>query len=101
MSKRNFNEEEVKLLLENNNISKCSKGVITFSSDFKLKAVNQYKEGLTSTEIFKQAGLDLDLIGKDTPKGRLRDWNKIFKSKGILLIKKSTLLILPTVGNTV
>lgn len=56
---------------------------ITYSKDFKLKAVKLYnQQGLTSTEIFRQEGFDLNLIGKDKPKDCLRRWNKVYRAKG-------------------
>jgi hypothetical protein len=41
---------------------------------FKEHAVHQHEAGLTSTEIFKQAGFSLDLVGKHQPKDCLRRW---------------------------
>ena len=32
--------------------------------------------------IFKEAGFDLNVIGRHTPKFRIRDWKKIYKAKG-------------------
>lgn len=56
---------------------------ITYSTDFKIRAVKLYNEqGLTSTEIFRQEGFDLNLIGKDKPKDCLRRWNKIYRDRG-------------------
>ncbi len=82
MSKRIFNQEQINTLLANKHVQRCSERSITYTTDFKLKAIEQYEAGLTSTEIFKQAGFNLDLIGKDTPKGCLRRWRKIHKDKG-------------------
>ena len=83
MSKRIFGEQEMRQLLDNKNVAKCSDRSISFTAEFKINAVKLYEQGVTSTEIFKQAGFDLNVIGKDIPKDRLGDWNKIFKTKGI------------------
>lgn len=83
MSKRIFSEEQLKVLHANPNIAKCSEKSITFSRQFKLHAVKAYYEqGQSANSIFKQAGFDLNVIGKATPKFRMRDWKKIYKTKG-------------------
>lgn len=74
MSKRIFSSEEQELLRNNPNVQSCSKKSITYTRAFKEHAVQQYEAGLTATEIFKQAGFDLNLIGKQQPKECLRRW---------------------------
>jgi len=83
MSKRTFTEEQIEELLKNESIAKCSSKAITYEKDFKIKAVRQYNEGgMTCKEIFRQAGLDLNLVGRKQPKECLRRWNMIFRKKG-------------------
>jgi hypothetical protein len=82
MSKRNLNEEEIATLLENKNVANCSSKSITYSKEFKVLAVKQYKEGMGSREIFKQAGFDLNLIGIDVPSDRIKQWNKVVRERG-------------------
>lgn len=76
MSKRIFTDEQVKQLRSNSNVSACSSKSITYSEEFKLKALIQYKEGLTSREIFTLAGFDLDVVGKEIPKECLYRWRR-------------------------
>jgi transposase len=82
MSKRLFTKEQIKELLENKNVAQCSERSITYSKHFKLSAVRLYDQGLTSTEIFRQANFDLQVIGKYQPKRCLQRWNKSFRRKG-------------------
>jgi len=82
MSKRIFSQEEIKILLQNENITGCSDKSIAYKKDFKILAVKKYQEGLSASEIFKQAGFNVSLIGGTTPKDCLRRWKKIFKIKG-------------------
>lgn len=83
MSKRIFTGEQIEGLLKNKNVKRCSEKSITWSYEFKTAAVHLYKKGLTSTEIFRQAGFDLGVIGKDKPKGYLRDWNRVVRKRGL------------------
>lgn len=83
MSKRIFSSEEQQQLKKNPNVSRASERSITYATVFKERAVKEYEEGQTSSNIFKQAGFDLDLIGRKQPKSCLRRWRVQFKEKGI------------------
>lgn len=82
MSKRIFNEEQIKELLRNENVAGCSEKSISYRKEFKVLAVRKYQEGLPASEIFRQTRFDINMIGRKTPKRCLRRWTKIFKRKG-------------------
>lgn len=87
MSKRIFTSEQIKELLSNENVVRVGKTIV-YNKDFKIEAVRLYNEqGLTSKEIFRQAGFDLDVIGKQKPKSLIRDWNKAYRLKGEVGLK--------------
>lgn len=88
MSKK-FTEEQTKELLKNENIVRC-KRTIVYSKDFKINAVRLYEQGLNPQEIFRQSGFDLNIIGRRKPKSLIRDWNKVYKTKGIEGLKIET-----------
>lgn len=78
-----FTNKECLELLKNPNVIKCSNKAITYSKEFKLKAVKQYTdEGVSSNEIFRLAGFNSDVIGKDTPKDRISDWKRLYRLYG-------------------
>lgn len=76
MSKRIFSEEQIKTLLQNPNVSGCSSKSISYNKDFKIAAVEKYREGLQPSEIFKEARFDINMIGCDSPHECLRRWLK-------------------------
>lgn len=83
MSKRRFTAEQIANLLKTGNVVRCSDKAITYSKDFKVRAVREYRdEGLSAKQIFKEAGFDLDVIGKNKPKECLKQWCRVFKIKG-------------------
>ena len=82
MNKRIFTKEEIDILSSNENISRCSERSITYSKDFKIEAVKLYEQGMTPSEIFRQAGLDKNLIGREQPKRCLKRWNKVYRQRG-------------------
>lgn len=84
MSKRIFTTEQIRELLKNPCVAKCSAKSITYNPDFKVSAVRQHKEQCaTVKEIFAMAGFDLEMIGRETPRWCLKRWGKIYKTKGV------------------
>ena len=71
------------MLRNNGNVDKCSNKAITYNKEFKIRAIKQYnEEGKTANQIFREAGFDLNVIGKHIPKDCLKRWRRIFKMKG-------------------
>jgi hypothetical protein len=82
MSKRKLTDEQISELLKNENVARCSAKSISYSKSFMIAAVHKYNEGSCATQIFKEAGFDLSVIGKHGPDDRLHCWRKIYKTKG-------------------
>ena len=82
MSKRIFTHEQIQQLLTNENVAKCSDKSITYSKPFKTSAIKLYTQGLTPSEIFAQAGFNLQIIGRKTPVECLKRWNKTCRATG-------------------
>ena len=82
MSKRTFTQEQIASLLKNKNVARCSEKSVTYHKDFKLAAVKRYREGLSPSAIFAEAGFNLALIGRKTPKWLLTRWRRVFDRKG-------------------
>ena len=84
MSKRIFSKEEISALLKNPNVEKCSKKTILYSHEFKVSSLEKYRQGLTPFEIFRQAGFDIDMIGRQTPGDCLYRWRtkRIVRQRG-------------------
>ena len=83
MSKRTFTRAQIDMMLKNTNVSHCSEQSVTSTKDFKLLAIKLYEQGFTSSDIFREAGFDLDVVGKDQPKECLLRWKKIVWTKGV------------------
>lgn len=84
MVKKIYTKEQREKLLNNKNVERCGIGMITYTGDFKVRAVKQYnKEYMTPKEIFIQAGFDIEVIGKNKPKNCLERWNKTYKKNGL------------------
>lgn len=90
MSKRIFNEEQIKELLKNPNVEKCSDKSISYQKSFRITAIKEYQEGFTPIEIFEHAEFNIDIIGRETPERCLHRWRKIFRDKGIKDLSSET-----------
>ena len=78
-----FNPEQIKELLNNKNVDRCSSKSITYSKQFKVWAVKKYyDDGYSPSMIFREAGFNLEVIGKSRPKICLKQWKKIYNHKG-------------------
>ena len=82
MSKRIFTQEQITELLKNRNVAATSEKSITYRADFKRAAIHRYKEGLSPSAIFQEAGFNLAVIGKRTPKWCLVRWRRSYDKKG-------------------
>jgi hypothetical protein len=82
MSKRRFTKEEITDVLKNKNVARCSEKSISYSKDFMIHAVKRYGEGYPAVLIFKEAGFNIGLVGRKTPKNCIGAWNKIYRTKG-------------------
>lgn len=88
MSKRLFTQEQIASLLKNKHIIRASERSITCRANFKLAAVKRYREGLSPSEVFREAGFNLALIGRKTPKRLLTMWRKKYNTKGARGLQK-------------
>ena len=91
MSKRIFSEEQIKTLLQNPNVARCSDKSISYHKDFKIEAVRKYSdEGAPPNQIFKDAGFNIGVIGREIPGYCLHRWVKIFRTRGIKELSNET-----------
>ncbi len=76
MAKRQnqFTPEQIEILFKNPNVESISSNTIRFTSEFKELALKKDKEGIPALQIFKDAGFDLNVLGKETPKTSIRNW---------------------------
>jgi transposase-like protein len=83
MSKRIFSPDQIFGLAKNRYVAKCSEKSITYSKEFKILALKRYSDGLSPTQIFQEAGFDVNTIGKNIPNDRLTCWWRVFRNTGL------------------
>lgn len=77
-----FTIEQQELLRMNPNIKKVTEKSITYSDSFKLFAIEEHAKGKTPHEIFKQAGINPNIIGSKNPCRCLIRWKKAYSKGG-------------------
>jgi transposase-like protein len=82
MSKIIFNQHQIKLLENNENVDHVSERSIAYTPAFKIRAVKENLEGKAPSQIFIENGFELEVIGAEKPKSCLKRWRKTFKQFG-------------------
>jgi transposase len=83
MTERLFDPEARAKIQQNKNVLRVSETTITYCPAFKVVAVRaNLFERKPPHLIFVEAGFDLDLIGRETPKRCLKRWRAIFQQGG-------------------
>ena len=63
MSKQDFTEKQLKELQANPNVISATEKRIVYTTEFKRKFIEEYRNGLGPREIFIRAGFDVDVLG--------------------------------------
>ena len=71
-------EADKKSLLSNKYVEKISGSHVTFSSKFKIKAVEMNLEGKSPSDIFLELGVDPLYFLPNYPKKTISRWKKIY-----------------------
>lgn len=84
MSKKTFSEEEQQLLKQNVYVLEVSDMSITYTDDFKIHFVAEYKKGLSSRIVFEEAGFDTELIGESRIRNASLRWRKAYEKNDVM-----------------
>ena len=77
MKRKPYTVQEKEILLQFIAIEKVSNTMATYKKEFKLFAVGEYMSGKTPQEIFIDAGVDINILGREQPYKSLSRWRKI------------------------
>ncbi len=83
MSKQEYNKVQIKELLNNSNVKKCSSKYITFNDDFKLLALDLDKKWMIHRDIFRKYWFPEYIINSKIPEKSLKNWRYNAKHKWI------------------
>jgi hypothetical protein len=77
-----LSQADRKRLLSNRYVEKITSSNVSFTSEFKIMAVEKNLAGRTPTEIFTEAGIDTSLFHEELPRKSIFRWKKIYLADG-------------------
>jgi transposase len=80
--KLRFSESQIHQIENNVNVLHVSERSLAYKPSFKVEAVKAYQEGKKPAEIFREAGFNLDIIGRENPNRCLKRWRQVFTCQG-------------------
>lgn len=78
-----LSETDKKCLLSSPFVEKITNSQVSFTPEFKIKAVKENLEGKSPIRIFNDAGLDTSLFLEDFPKKSIYRWKTIYLKEGL------------------
>ena len=76
MSEKLFTDEEIKILKQNKYVKRVGPKGITYTDEMKHFAISEWEKGVTSTQVFINAGFEPRMIGDYRVKSSMRRWKR-------------------------
>ena len=90
MKRKPYTVEEKAELVKSEAIVKVANSSATYSKEFKVFAIGEYMAGKTPLQIFIEAGVDVNILGREQPQKCISRWIKIHKIYGINALLQET-----------
>ena len=88
MKRKPYTVQEKEILLQSEAIVKVTNSNATYLKEFKVFAVGEYITGKSPLQIFIEAGINVDILGREQPQKCLTRWRKIhdiYGAEGLLI----------------
>lgn len=88
MKRKPYTVQEKEILLQSKAIVKVTNSNATYLKEFKVFAVGEYMTGKSPLQIFIEAGINIDILGREQPQKCLTRWRKIhdiYGAEGLLI----------------
>lgn len=83
MKRKPYTVQEKEELLKSEAIEKVANSSATYTKEFKVFAVGEYITGKTPLQIFIEAGINVNILGREQPNRCIARWRKIHNKYGI------------------
>ena len=83
MKRKPYTVQEKLELLKSTAIEKVANSSATYSKEFKVFAVGEYFSGKTPMQIFVEAGINVNILGREQPERCLQRWRRIHDKFGV------------------
>ena len=78
-----YSSEEIAQLKKNLCVFNVSEKSISYTYEFKKRALDLYAQGIKPDEIWKQAGFSIDTWKKGYCRYTIKDWRRMIKKEGL------------------
>ena len=78
MSKSELTKKEISALKKNKYVVNVSETRITYSEEFKARFIREYLDGRKPTEIFRDAGFDVSMLGSKRIERSSARWREMY-----------------------
>ena len=80
MGRGNFTKAEMETLLRNPYVADVNEKSISYSTEFKFLFMNEYIKGKRPTQIFRDAGFDIGILGSKRIERACARWKESYQS---------------------
>ena len=80
MGRGNFTKAEMETLLRNPYVSDVNEKSISYSTEFKFLFMDEYMKGKRPTQIFRDAGFDIGILGSKRIERACARWKESYES---------------------
>ena len=84
-----YTKEQMEQFKNNPCVFNCTERLISYTYEFKLRAIELQEQGISSKEIWKRSGFNIDIWRKTYFHETINDWKKIVKRSGTEGLLKS------------
>ena len=82
MKREKFSENQKAELLKSPSILKVGVCYVVYSPAFRLQALDEYRKGKSPIQIFREAKIDVNILGRNVAGKCLRNWRRKAESFG-------------------
>lgn len=83
-----YSSERIAQLQQNPCVWHVSRHTISYTYEFKKRALDLYAQGIRPDDIWKQAGFDIHIWKKDYCRYTIKDWRKLVSKGGLESLTK-------------
>jgi transposase len=84
MSKKIFSKKEIEILSKNPYVKSVSPKGITYTDEFKELFIAQKEKGKFPSEIFRDCGLNPEIVGKARIDSASKRWRNAYRKSGVM-----------------
>lgn len=91
MSKKIFSKKEIEIFSENPYVKSVSPKGITYTDEFKELFIAQKEKGKFPSEIFRDCGLNPEVVGKARIDSASKRWRNAYRKSGVMGLRDTRL----------